>query len=184
VLHFVVYDSPVTQGSAKAVVSKSTNQPIYKPAHEKELGTWRDAVKKAAREAIEATDGGYPLEGPVVLAVTFTLYKPKNKPKTKPSWPEGTRQDLDKLLRAVMDAMTAAGVWKDDGQVVELTRLYKSYPLSGMHGHGTADLSLGPGAGAMYCLSGTSCDVLTSPGAVIRVAPMTEVPVTLRAEAI
>lgn len=184
VLHFAAYDTPVTQGSATAVISKSTGKPIYKPQHESGLNTWRDAVKKAAREAIDLSSDPYPLEGPVVLAVTFTLYKPKSRPKTRPTWPEGKKDDIDKLLRAVMDAMTAAGVWKDDGQVVELTRLYKSYPLPPAMGAGTADLTLGPGAGAMYCLSGSTCDVLTSPGVVVRVAPLSEVPVNLRAEII
>jgi Holliday junction resolvase RusA-like endonuclease len=34
--------------------------------------------------------------------------------------------DLDKLTRAVLDGLTRAGVWADDGQVVEL-RATKCY---------------------------------------------------------
>jgi Holliday junction resolvase RusA-like endonuclease len=117
VIHFVAYDTPVTQGSHTAVISKSTGQAFVKAQGEAKLKTWRDCVKSAAREAM--VDSGlmsFPLEGPVLLAVTFTVYKPKNRPKTRLSWPEGKKDDIDKLLRAVMDACTAAGVWTDDGQ--------------------------------------------------------------------
>jgi Holliday junction resolvase RusA-like endonuclease len=44
-------------------------------------------------------------------------------------WP-AVRPDSDKLLRAVLDGLTEAGVWRDDGQVVQGTFI-KRYCLDG-----------------------------------------------------
>lgn len=67
------------------------------------------------------------LTGPVALEVTFTLPRPKAHYRTgrnshllrdnAPHRPDRL-PDLDKLLRSTMDALTAAGVWADDAQVV------------------------------------------------------------------
>jgi Holliday junction resolvase RusA-like endonuclease len=183
-LHFVAYDEPVPQGSKVAVVSKSTGKAFVKDQSEKSLHSWRDVVKTAARDAIDAQvrryedaewHPVYPIEEPVVLAVTFTVYKPKSRPKTRVTFPDKAKDDIDKLLRAVMDAITAAGVWKDDGQVIELARLAKFYPVRDAE-RGTAHLGLGPGPAAMLCMGGSTCDVLASPGAVVRLAGISEFP--------
>ncbi|RZU30472.1 endodeoxyribonuclease RusA [Blastococcus saxobsidens] len=62
------------------------------------------------------------LEGPVSVAVVFTFDRPKSAPKSRRVWPV-TRSsgDVDKLLRAVLDALVDAGVMRDDSQVVRLT---------------------------------------------------------------
>ena len=36
--------------------------------------------------------------------------------------------DLSKLARSTEDALTTAGLWRDDARVVEYTRLAKVYP--------------------------------------------------------
>lgn len=56
------------------------------------------------------------------LAVVFTFDRPKSAPKSRRVWPV-TRSsgDLDKLCRAVFDALVDAGVMRDDSQVVRLT---------------------------------------------------------------
>ncbi|HEV8178612.1 MAG TPA: RusA family crossover junction endodeoxyribonuclease, partial [Gemmatimonadales bacterium] len=54
------------------------------------------------------------------------------------SWPD-KRPDLSHLVRAVEDALTAAGLWVDDAQVVEIIGA-KRYPNEG------AGSLLGPGA--------------------------------------
>lgn len=57
--------------------------------------------------------------GPVQLHVDFYLARPKSVPAhrrpfhTKPP-------DLDKLVRAVCDSLTDAGIWEDDSQVIRL----------------------------------------------------------------
>ena len=52
------------------------------------------------------------------LTVRFYLPRPKSLPKRVT---EHTKKpDLDKLLRAVLDACTTGGVWRDDSQVATI----------------------------------------------------------------
>ncbi len=52
------------------------------------------------------------------MHLLFSLKRPKSHPKHRRTWPT-TRPDLDKLVRAVLDACTA-NVFLDDSQVVRL----------------------------------------------------------------
>jgi Holliday junction resolvase RusA-like endonuclease len=90
----------------------------------KALAPWREAVRAETQRTMDSLDA-VPLKGPVRLAVTFVLPRPKShtgvrglKPAAAP-WPTG-RPDLDKCIRAAMDGITAGGAWLDDAQVVEL----------------------------------------------------------------
>jgi Holliday junction resolvase RusA-like endonuclease len=56
-----------------------------------------------------------PLDGAVQLDLTFVLVKPKTVKRIYPF----VRPDLDKLCRAVLDALTGIA-YKDDQQVVTL----------------------------------------------------------------
>jgi Holliday junction resolvase RusA-like endonuclease len=89
---------------------------------------WRQDVRARAIEAIEATDWQAPA-GPVFVTLTFYLQRPKghygsgrNAGTLRPTAPESpaVKPDLDKLIRSTMDALTEAGVVRDDAQVVEL----------------------------------------------------------------
>jgi Holliday junction resolvase RusA-like endonuclease len=94
---------------------------------------WRAQVQQAVAERELP-----PIFGPVELRLGFDLPRPlghfgtgRNLHTVKPSapmWP-GVMPDLDKLTRAVMDAITDAGLWKDDGQVCSL-RAAKRYVTS------------------------------------------------------
>jgi Holliday junction resolvase RusA-like endonuclease len=91
---------------------------------------WRAQLQRAAEEAITGGlwhDRTWPIQGqPVAVDVTFTVRKPLAAPKRRTTWPI-TRPDADHLLRAVLDALTAAGACRDDSQVVEAT-VRKTYP--------------------------------------------------------
>ena len=182
-LTIVVRDLPAAQGSKRAFAIRKGGVPTGAVAvvddNKGPLRNWREAVRQEAVKAIELFYEGlpefaphaYPLEGPVVLGVTFTVPRPKSAPKTRETWPE-KKPDLDKLLRGVFDALTAAGAYKDDAQVVELARLGKFYPNL----DDRAVLAGARDASVMTCMTGTRCDVLGTPGAVIRVAALHEVP--------
>ena len=59
------------------------------------------------------------ITGPVLLRVTFYMPRPKNMEgdNDSPLIPHIKKPDTDNLLKAVMDSMSAAGIWKDDAQV-------------------------------------------------------------------
>jgi len=116
-----VHGRPATQGS------KTRNRwGGVRDDNAETLHPWREAVRHTAVEVIaKARQEGIvvtPMDGPVVLEVAFALPKPKSAPKRRRTWPIGARAgDLDKLVRAICDALTDAGVWGDDSQVAVLT---------------------------------------------------------------
>ena len=117
-LAIVAYGQPAPQGSkrhvGRGVMVESS----------KALRPWREAVKAAA---LDAMDGGAPLDGPLVVRMVFTLRKPASAPKRRRTWPDRT-PDVSKLVRAAEDALTDAGVWTDDARVVEYSRIAKVFP--------------------------------------------------------
>jgi Holliday junction resolvase RusA-like endonuclease len=103
----------------------------------KKVKPWRQDVKASALQAMADIDDWQPLDGPLAASMTFAV---RHKPSSKPSWwapgvrwsktlmwRPGSMPDLSKLLRATEDALTDAGVWKDDARVVEYRRLAKYY---------------------------------------------------------
>jgi Holliday junction resolvase RusA-like endonuclease len=111
------------------------------------VGPWREAVRaqtQAVMGAQPTLDGPAPLTGPVKVAVTLLLPRPKSHTGTRgllPSAPRypATRPDLDKLVRAVLDGLVMGGALRDDAQVVELTAA-KRYASSWMTPGMSADI--------------------------------------------
>lgn len=81
----------------------------------KEVGPWRERVALAAHSHTQSL-----IEKPqqVVVDVHFVLPRPASAPKTK-TLPATKRPDLDKLARAILDALTDV-VYQDDSQVTAL----------------------------------------------------------------
>jgi Holliday junction resolvase RusA-like endonuclease len=115
-----VPSKPAPQGNHRI----SASGHIYE-ANAAQLRAWRDAVTFIAR--LYWT--GPPMTGAVRIAVSFILPRPKSAPERP--WPI-VRPDADKLLRAVLDALTAAQIWRDDSQVVDVhaRKLYANSPGS------------------------------------------------------
>jgi Holliday junction resolvase RusA-like endonuclease len=84
---------------------------------------WRAQVQQAVAETLDQT---HPFEGAVELRLGFDLPRPighfgtgRNAGAIKasaPPWP-AVMPDLDKLIRAICDSITDAGLWRDDSQV-------------------------------------------------------------------
>lgn len=129
-LEFTVHGRPQPAGSKKGFVNPRTSRVVIVD-DAKNSRPWKQQVAGAALDAMGDTPM---LNGPVELAVTFFLARPKghygtgrNADALKPSAPEHptVKPDTTKLLRAVEDAMTGI-VWRDDAQVVT-QRAYKVY---------------------------------------------------------
>ena len=78
----------------------------------KDLPAWRKAVTAAAKASYM---GGEPIDGPVSVALTVYVEKPRS---TKfRAYPAGS-PDLDKYQRSVGDALEKAGVLTNDARIV------------------------------------------------------------------
>ena len=122
-----VYGTPGPQGSKSFKGMRGGHAILLESS--KKVKPWRQDVKAAA-EAVRA--GAAPLDGPLRLRMVFTLPKPSSAPKRRRTWPMRT-PDLSKLARSTEDALTDAGIWKDDARVVEYELLAKRYPLEGLY---------------------------------------------------
>lgn len=135
-LAIAVHGNPAPQGSKRA-------RPIYKGKGQDRKFTgkvamveeakdnilsWREAVKASALLAMAAWsiryggDGPWVrIVGPVAVEIIFCFDKPKSAPKTRRTWPiTRSSGDVDKLQRSTFDALTDAGVIKDDSQIVRV----------------------------------------------------------------
>jgi len=108
-IQFFVDGVPVPQGSKSAWVNGP--RAVMFDDNAKLLKPWRKTVTTTARAAFA---GRNPIEGPVFLEARFQFVKPKTVRRGYPS----VKPDLSKLLRALEDGITDAGVWRDDALVV------------------------------------------------------------------
>lgn len=93
---------------------------------------WKAAVAAAAKDSGCRTG----MTCPVCVEIVFQFMRPKShfgRNGMKDSAPEchAQKPDLDNLAKAVLDALTAIGVWRDDSQVIELLarKVWVSDPL-------------------------------------------------------
>jgi Holliday junction resolvase RusA-like endonuclease len=104
VIAFEVEGNPVTQGSMKVINGRVLH------SRGEALILWRTMVALAARRA-----GAFPVPNPVEMTIEFRLPRPKTVKRDLPY----VAPDLDKLIRAVLDALTGIA-YVDDGQVVSI----------------------------------------------------------------
>jgi len=118
---FTVPGQPVPQGSLSPFVHAKTGRVVT--PQKRSLVEWRETIAWHARQS------GIPAEptlNPVRVHLDFWLQRPKrhfgtgrNKSDLKATAPVWcvSRPDLDKVVRACLDALTAV-IWRDDSQVV------------------------------------------------------------------
>jgi crossover junction endodeoxyribonuclease RusA len=112
-IQFTAYGIPAPKGSTKAFYRPGMRFPIVTEdnAHTR---PWAAIVKDAALQ--EMIKGQLLVRGdPMYLYATFHMPRPKSLPKKTTH--HCKKPDLDKLLRAVKDALTGI-VWEDDSQVI------------------------------------------------------------------
>lgn len=122
---FFVPGEPITEGSTRAFASGQ--RVVVTHDRGPELTAWRIKVAHAAEAAAREAGWDPQHDGPVVVTATFLLPRPKSVPRSR-RLPH-TKPDLDKLQRAIGDALAPykrPGVLRDDSRIVEwrATKLY------------------------------------------------------------
>lgn len=113
-LHFTIPGQPAPQGSKNAYQRGGR---IVLVESSSRLPAWRAEAVRCALDAVAVSACEFPIAGPVEVSLIFHLKIPK---RLAGAWPT-KRPDVDKLARAALDALTIAGVFGDDSQVVRLT---------------------------------------------------------------
>lgn len=150
-----VHGQPAPQGSKRPFRNQTTGR-LHMAEQSKRVAPWRQDVKHAALAVLG--DDWTLLDGPLAVSMVFTFARPKGHWRTgrnahllrgsAPARPAGI-PDLSKLARSTEDALTGV-LWVDDARIVEYRRFGKWWA-------GSSDV-----------------DVLTVPGAVIRVWPLNQ----------
>ena len=120
-IRFTVLGRALPQGSKNAF--KSGNRVVLVEAS-KGLKPWRSVVALEAKLKRDEVQDQSLIEGPVTVELLFQFVPGKTVKRKEMT----TKPDVDKLSRAILDALTGV-VWKDDSQVVEL-RARKQYGVA------------------------------------------------------
>ena len=112
-VRFTVIGQPRPKGSMKAFVPKGWDRAVLTSSNPS-VKEWEQTIRLVAQEFSEAFT-----TGPVRVGLRFALPRPKSL-STKSSRLHTKRPDIDKLSRAVLDALTNV-LWADDSQVFSLT---------------------------------------------------------------
>ncbi|GAW54704.1 RusA family crossover junction endodeoxyribonuclease [Nocardioides sp. PD653] len=119
-----VHGTPIPQGSKR--IGRHGKRAVILDNNDDVLDPWRKHVKAQAADACRYHDT---ITGPVRVWLRFAFPRPGSHYRTgrnaalirdsAPRYPVA-KNDLDKLQRAVLDALTDAEVWVDDGLVIDV----------------------------------------------------------------
>jgi len=105
-LRIVAHGEPASQGSKKSY------GPRQMVESDKTLPTWRNTIKAAAKLA--AGPAWEPIDTAVMITGEFRIHKPRTtKFRDHPAGPK----DLDKMQRALGDALESAGILASDARI-------------------------------------------------------------------
>lgn len=116
-----VYGFPAPQGSKRPMRLKDGRTVLIESS--KAVKPWREAVVHAL---VQTGHNNLQLAGPLSVTIVFVMPRPQAHFKASgelrddaPHWHCKT-PDLDKLVRSTFDALTTAGVIRDDSHISEL----------------------------------------------------------------
>jgi crossover junction endodeoxyribonuclease RusA len=146
-LRFTVYGAAVPKGSMRAFVRPGMRAPVITDGN-RNVKAWQRQIAAAAGAAVAEFPEAERrvIAGAVRVTLAFYLPRPKALNTHRHASAAHTkRPDLDKLTRAVLDALTAIA-WTDDAQVNELEACKRYAPLETP---ARVDIAVGP-AGAAW----------------------------------
>lgn len=112
ITRFQVTGTAKPKGSMRAFVPKGWTRAVITSASSS-VKTWEQTIRTVAEEYSNAYT-----TSPVRVRLRFALPRPKSLPR-QASLLHAKRPDVDKLARAVLDALTGI-IWNDDAQVTSL----------------------------------------------------------------
>lgn len=139
-LQVFVPGKPAPQGSKRYLGVKGGRGITVESS--KAVAPWRadirDLVLKHRDDRFTTFQPGEAID----VELNFVMPRPVSAPK-RSTPPAVKRPDVDKLARAVLDALSAAGVWADDSQV---TRLVASKRIAQIGERAGCHISVAPSA--------------------------------------
>lgn len=118
-LSFVVLGEPTPEGSTRAYYIKALDRTVTTHQNKKSLEAWRNRVATEAQRALEGRDWKCDSASAYSVNVDFVLSRPASVPEHRRLHPT-VKPDIDKLVRAINDALTSI-LFVDDCQVVSMT---------------------------------------------------------------
>jgi Holliday junction resolvase RusA-like endonuclease len=113
---FTIFGVAQPQGSTRAFLPRGWTRPVLTTDNAK-LKPWRQQLAQTAMVTMHDCGAKMAARG-VPISITLTFYFDKPKSERKAAQYKTTKPDLDKLLRAVLDALTGIA-YADDSQVTE-----------------------------------------------------------------
>ena len=119
-LAFTVYGVAMTKGNHRAVTPKGMKFPVITESN-RNVASWQQLVAEGASRAIAERPEAERvlLTAGVRLTIAYYLPRPKKFSKRGVFVHHVTKPDLDRLERAILDALTAVA-YEDDKQVTEI----------------------------------------------------------------
>lgn len=125
-----VYGTPASKGSGRAILRGG--RALYlsggSKQQQRQQEGWDVAVRDAVRAAMPERTVLMLPRGPIRVVVKFLLARPKahyytNRGELRPTAPNlcMAGRDLDKMVRATLDPLEAAGLIESDAHVCQLT---------------------------------------------------------------
>lgn len=115
--------APVAQGSMKSFVHAKTGRAVMLHGNRERLAAYRAALAVAVKAELARSRVDWDKRGAFTVDVQFVFQRPKTHYKKNMSdlrieapVNHDQRPDIDKLQRAVLDALTGV-LWRDDCQV-------------------------------------------------------------------
>lgn len=112
-IRFFIPAAPTPKGSAKLKYSFRRKGMIVVPDNGEKQASFKAIALPVLNQAMA---GKARLGGNVALKARYYVPRPVSVYRARPN----VKPDLDKLLRMLLDVCTEAGVWNDDGQVVNI----------------------------------------------------------------